>query len=239
MGSNEMYVFGGNRQKSVITQTDYPHKWAIDEAYIMGGSSDKTFDKQDIGIARLHYAEQFFDKIALKDPSKWITEDIVPVCLAALNRDIRMNEKLRGVGWGNAYVESPVEAPIYSSCMTSEASPLLWRFQNCDIENIRKRGWKCEKNKSPPSYEKGDVEKCIDYFDDALLNKDNLNSKQLEAIDVMYINDDTTTKAACYQPALLQNRGWCKLKFQPDKKVVAWGICSSSCDIKEMIASGL
>ena len=207
-------------------------------------SSNTKFDRQDIGIAKLPDNKHFFDKIGLQDANELNRARIIPICLAALNRNLGTDEILRGVGWGYAYMESPINRkrkPVYSSCMTSEASPLQWRFQNCDIKDIRKRGWKCEKDKSPPTYNKNDREKCIQFFDAAHIHKDKLESKQLKDVDVMYITDDTTddTIETCYQPALLQNRGWCKLQYQANKNVVSWGICSPSCDAKEARVSTL
>ena len=243
IGSNDISVFGGNKDLSVIKHPlELSYQWVFVEAYIMEGSSNKRFDRQDIGIAKLPILStsilpdrnRFFDKIGLKDVNELSRAQIIPICLAALNRHLGTDEIVRGVGWGNVYEESPINRqrkPVYSSCMTNEAGPFQWRFQNCDIKDIRKRGWKCEKDKSPPTYNKGDREKCIQLFDLASIHKDKLESKQLKDVDVMYITDDTIE--TCYQPALLQNRGWCKLQYQANKNVISWGICSPSCDVKE------
>ena len=238
-GSNDISVFGGNKDRSVLRAPHSSYGWELVEAYIMEGSSNTRFDRQDLGIAKLPDNKHFFDKIGLQDVSELNRAQIIPICLAALNRHLGTDEILRGVGWGDAYEESPKSRkrkPVYSTCMTSEASPLDWRFQNCDMKNIRKRGWKCEKTKSPPSYHKGDREKCMHLFIDALIHKDKLESKQLADVDVMLITDGTTTKE-CFQPTLLQKRGWCKLQYQERKDEVSWGICSPSCDFMEIQAS--
>ena len=240
-GSNDISAFGGNKDRSVLIATPSSYEWKLVEAYIMEGSSNTKFDRQDIGIAKLPDNKHFFDKIGLQDANELNRARIIPICLAALNRNLGTDEILRGVGWGYAYMESPINRkrkPVYSSCMTSEASPLQWRFQNCDIKDIRKRGWKCEKNKSPPTYNKGDQEKCFHLFNAARIHKGKLDSKQLAEVDVLLIDDDTTKiETMCFQPTLLKKRGWCKLKYQENKEVVSWGICSPSCDVKEMQAS--
>ena len=206
MGSNDISVFGGNKFNPYIegnladlfvikNPNDLSYQWAFVEAYIMEGSSNTKFDRQDIGIAKLSDGNHFFDKIGLNDVNELSRAQIIPICLAALNRPLGTDEIVRGVGWGYVYEERPInrqQKPVYSSCMTNEASPLQWRFQNCDIKDIRKRGWKCEKDKSPPTYHKNDREKCIQLFDAAHIHKDKLESKQLKDVDVMYITDDTT-----------------------------------------------
>ena len=67
-------------------------------------------------------------------------------------------------GWGQVYNEIPEHSspsehrhPIISSCMTSEASPHLWKYRNCDMQSLIKSGpfgnyLDCEKRELPPSY---------------------------------------------------------------------------------------
>ena len=79
------------------------------------------------------------------------------------------------VGWGEKYEEASEDPtrrnPILSSCMTSEASPIKWRFQNCDMafqykySSDGQKRWECEKTNPPPGYEnKKHQKRCNGYF---------------------------------------------------------------------------
>ena len=182
------------------------------------------------------------------------------------------------VGWGRKYEESPEGSPkrnpILSSCMTNEASPIQWKFQNCDMEALKKRGssmkehWECEKIKPPPGYEnQKHHQRCNGYFRKAenarrswqqaifLSNGSRLKQNNpdhlfsmLDKRHKLYIVDKRgKALETCYNPKLLSQNGWCKLKHQgsqAERKRLPWGvpqfdwgICSSSCDSKWMNVS--
>ena len=258
-GNNHIRIFGGSKSEQAMNEYGYPYQYRAEEAYIMDGSSDDEFDKQDIGVLQIPDDKLFFDRKALKKGIASINAPIIPICLAAMNHDVT-NDVLRGVGWGMVYEEAPELSgnrrnPVYSSCMTSQSSPPRWRLQNCNMKEIKKNGWECEKKKPPPSYEKGDYEKCIDYFNAAYLHENHLKGKQIKDQHVMYIKEGNVKKQTCYQPRLLQENGWCRLQSHrnPQKSVVStktirrypwylrssgasWGTCSSSCSIQHMKA---
>ena len=220
------------------------YQWRAEEAYIMKGSSVNDFDKEDVGIVQIPDVRPFFNKEELKYENILRQAFIIPVCLAALNYDIK-KEILIGIGWGIQYDEKPgringIRHSTYSSCMTSEAGPPKWRFQNCDMKEIEKNGWGCEKNELPPSYELGDSEKCQKYFREEL-HQDVIKvtgGYKIKDIDIIYsINVKKDKQLTCFNPAHLQKRGWCKLAQQEDVNEVSWGICSSNCQTKYLKAS--
>ena len=82
---------------------------------------------------------------------------ILPICLAS--KDLNLADKsMHGVGWGRAYDESPTRDktnpqssnPVYSSCMTNQMGNKDWRFQACNMDQIMKNNWSCEKKNYPP-----------------------------------------------------------------------------------------
>lgn len=263
-GSNIIYAFGGSRSTKVLlsaTDSNNPFKWKVTKAYIMEGSSEDKWDKYDIGMAiipeNLGSDKRFFDKNALMERTKLGKAKIVPICLAALNTDFK-DKTIRGVGWGSQYEESPDKIndksnrdPIISSCMTNQAGPQEWKFQNCDMQEIKKQSWECDTTHHPPGYNTPAYsKKCDDYFitfgqhEDPLQRPDLPNypkflEERLKKVDKMYIIDEGGEEETCYLPRLLSETGWCKLEYQANNKEVAWGICSPSCRTDIMKASTL
>ena len=203
-----------------MLETGYEYGWEATHAYIMEGSSPYKWDKYDIGMViipdSLPYHKRFFDvtRLSIYKTHKSILgrAKIIPVCLAAKNSNIK-NKVFRGVGWGHLYNESPANIqtrnPIYSSCMTNQASPggrweltakenqWDWRFRNCDMQWIKKRSWKCDKVRAPPDYESGEYEKCNEYFEKAGIQLDPLkvpNPMKLEKIPKNYISPSRLLK---------------------------------------------
>ena len=235
---NKINIYAGDKRKSLM-YNDKKYIWKVEKAYVMEGSSEKLWDKMDIGIALisdgLPTADRLFDNLALKEPSKLKVAKRVPVCLAAINYDVK-TKKLLGHGWGYEYKESQ---SLYSTCMSSEAGPENWRFQNCKIRGTSEV---CNKNTPPPEY---DTDKCEKYFNKAGLNEakaDSQNSpnplnlpSKVADIDVMYIDKGKDAikdiERTCYQPKNLQEHGWCYLERRSDPSLIPkpWGICSPSC----------
>ena len=243
---NDIVVMGGSsRLRDMLDDPNYQYRWTIDSAYIM--SAD--IHEHDIGIAELTDSV-FFDKNTLNNPSGLRNARIVPICLGALGTEIR-NKRVEGVGWGIMYQEAPVSIPrnpIFSSCMTSEASPHQWKFQNCDMRRMRrpqgKHKWECDKINPPPSYKNGQTLICADLFKVTENTNDKENPgythrRKINDVQKIYTvqTNDNKNVMECVNPNLLSRFGWCYLKDFPERHeeqnyqgVEAWGICSPSCD---------
>ena len=239
---NEIFVYGGS-DYSKMKEEHYKYKWTITEAYHMEGSSPKKWDGYDIGIAMIPNAfpneGRFFNKKDQVDRRKVAQADIIPVCLIDRGFDFT-GETLTGIGWGVNYNEISSNPygrdPEYSTCMTNEDSPKDSRFQNCDMKEIKKLSWECEKKVPPPNYNK---DKCKRLFEKAAtpdglsklalsvrskLKRINLDfmktfvppgaqgqlAKNLENANVMHVRDaDGNIEETCYQDPLLRDNGWC------------------------------
>ena len=183
--------------------------------------------------------KRLFDRLLLKQETELKKAKRIPACLAAKNYDAK-RKTLLGAGWGADYDQEPSTNPLYSTCMSSEAGPEDWRFQNCEI-----RGSKdiCNKNTPPPGY---DRVKCDKYFDKAVSIVDKVGKVyspnalnipyKVADIDVMYITKEKdgsqTLEHTCYQPKLLSEHGWCLLEGRNKLLGNPWGICSPSCSTK-------
>ena len=233
--------------------------WNIDKAYI----KDYDIEKHDIGILELDIKyKKFFDPDMLlyfhNVFGRFINAEIIPICLGALNLKMKLSSKteIKQLGWGIIYEEVPkaenqfVRDPIYSSCMTSQASPPTWRFQNCNMDHLKSNGWSCEKVRPPPDYKNDEERICKEYFTLAKKVKDvfdiekikTLEETRLKNVDLIWVNrkDYITgmlTQEKCYNPALLSTFGWCYLAdYEELHKQTnwpgphAWGICSPSCN---------
>ena len=238
------------------------YKWNIDNAHI----KDNDVDKHDIGILELEnkYGHKFFEPTALLSLIQQQQAKIIPICLGALNLNTKINSstEINQLGWGRIYEESPLlytRDPIYSSCMTSKASPLPWRFQNCDMERLKvwrpNKKWECEKTQPPPDYEKDQLERCQKYFklaekvEDNLVVGKTLSETILKKVDHIGVNKGSndrnvfTKQEICYNPKLLSTFGWCYLRDFKGKKHWkgrdAWGICSPSCESMQVSNSNI
>ena len=212
----------------------------------------------------------FFDQTKLtsdiKVDSELKQEKIIPICLGALNLDKHFNAEteVKQLGWGVIYEESPepkdnggIRDPIYSSCMTGQASHYTWRFQNCDMKKMKKSfkkktTWACEKTLPPPDYRKGQAKICKDYIntantmENALDRATTLSETRLKDVDIIYVNEGNGRTEECFNTKLLSEFGWCYLKDFKEKhdKIyawkkgwkndAAWGICSPSCNVQYM-----
>ena len=268
---NTVSVAGGSNSAKVLDNPDWQFYWDIKTAYI----KDNDVSKHDIGILELDgkYTHKFFDPDVLIYHIQQEKAEIIPICLGAVNLDTKINSStiINQLGWGLIYEESPADritdyqlaltarSPIYSTCMTSQASPLPWRFQNCDMQRLKVLGqngkykWECEKNKPPPDYKDGKAQRCEGYFDMAGKVKDKLDRLEektlsetiLKNVDLIHVNrgaDANDEKVflkqdKCYNPNLLSTFGWCYLRDFKDrlwKGGDAWGICSPSCDYMQV-----
>ena len=269
---NQIVAYGGNDYSKMI-RSGYRYKWNIMEAYYMDDSSLTKWPSYDVGIAiipnTLPIEERFFNKKLHRNRMLVEQAHIIPVCL--IDRGFDFTEKtLTGIGWGINYEEKPISDdpnarnPIYSTCMTNEDSPIGSRFQNCDMKEIKKRSWECEKKEQPPNYNK---DKCQKLFEKAA-TQDTLTKLDSEApstskrrkidysksfnppgaqghlpevlgnANVMYVKDPNgKIVETCYQETLLKDIGWCFIpsSSQPQK----WGFCSRSCSELLMKASTL
>ena len=258
--SNQMTVYGGSDKWSeLMKSTEYT--WKMDFAYVMNSNMDIS----DIGIAGLDAKnkKKFFKKNELLNKNNLKTSKIVPLCLGkeGLERDITYKDLIKGAGWGYTYQEAPPASPsgqrkpIFSSCMTSQASPDMWRFQNCNLDKLDPN-FECIKKKDPPDYKPGQKKKCEKIFKEAkkIKDKDPLFKtikEKLSKVDKIYLSDtlnkdekfdDLKDPEVCYNPKKLSTNGWCYLKDYPEKWEAqsrgetwtreAWGVCSPSCDTK-------
>ena len=229
---NEITVYGGSYKESEMMSANYQYSWIMDFAYIMG-----DFETYDVGIAGInpHNKKFFKTEEVFKDLKK---SKIVPLCLGKESLDIT-NKDVKGAGWGVEYIEIPEvkpRKPMYSSCMTSQASPDMWRFQNCDpgrlVPNLPgSKNLECFKKIDPPDYKSGQKQKCEKIFNDAQNVKDeqtpsNTIKDKVAKIDKIYLSstldpnerfDDLKDPEICYNPELLSNNGWCYLKDFPEK----------------------
>ena len=243
---NYIEVMGGSNHLSVMTDNpNYRYRWTIDFGYIM--SSDPFED--DFGILEIT-DEVFFNTSTLMDPSALPNARIVPICLGAIGTDIK-NKDVQSAGWGRMYDEAPKSNPRnpeFSSCMTTQASPKNWKFQNCDMQRMKRgNNFKCDKTNPPPGYQQEQLETCRRLFmipdsehGKAALTK--ITKEKIKNVEKVYHMDmqDTTKLLTCVNPKILQTFGWCYLKDYPEKHEdknwsgEAWGICSPSCDSKLM-----
>ena len=243
---NEITVYGGSKS---VENFSFEKAWAIDEAYTVTDIWHTSALSADIGILVLSSKvgrskeDLFFDKARLMDKNELGRALVVPICLTSVDNANIQRKTLRGVGWGVQYDESPEKEPghlrktIYSSCMTSAASPFFSRYQNCDMEKIEQNGWQCETFIKHPGYDK----KCVYYRNLLESNRHTMPSfaweKWLDS-DIMYIIDSNKKKTTCYSPYSqyeenpgLVKPGWCHLQ---DGAVGHWGMCSKSCSEKLM-----
>ena len=252
-GKNEIKVAGGGYENKwidlFIMPDEYEYSWDIDEAYAYSVDLDtNNVIAADIGIVglKLNSPEVFFQKSLLAVPSSLRTARIIPLCLGMAELDLA-NKKITGVGWGLIYDEAPYinkpkpRDPIYSSCMTSQASPHQWRFQNCDMRKMKNPTtglYKCDQINDPPDYTPGKAQRCLEIFQ-KISNNDVFDGRPLkdimEEVDLYKYKEDITQDATeCYNPNLLKKHGWCYLKAFPEDPSnpgrEAYGICSPSCD---------
>ena len=253
-GKNTITVAGGSNSAKALDDMKMGKgrlKWNINAAYIMNDDNDKSID---VGIAELKRPDTFFNprfvtgKLgAVLKESEILNAPIVPICLGSskLNEKVDMTDiEIKGVGWGNNYEEMTLDSyikgirdPVYSSCMTNQASPNSWRFQNCDMKRMKqplkmnfKNTWACEKIQAPPEYEVGQEERCKKYFSEfkkMIHGKGptiNLPDRILDDIDVINIDETNSgdklgsnIKETCYNPEQLSKSGWCYLKNSPEK----------------------
>ena len=262
IGKNEISVFAGSKSLNAMGYSDAinegSHQWNMDRAYLMDGFNHPQYrtniDRFDVGIL-ITTNKQLFNPELLNQKNELGRADIVPVCLAAVSTPLG-DKKLKLLGWGIRYEERPGKGglftkrdPILSSCMTNQAGPLQWRFQNCHMKKMKKgklfKSWSCETKKPPPSYTTLEEQKCEDYFSEAIKSQNQLGvpSSLIEEQDQLHFTaTDDTIVSTCYNPDLLKKRGWCKLfeaeGFNRGKQ--PWGICSSSCNktiIKVLISA--
>ena len=259
-GKNIVFVAGGSNLASELDSDTWSSSWSINNAYI----KDDDPEKHDIGILELDskYPHKFFNPSLLAFRIFQKKAKIVPICLGALNVDKRIDSstEIIQLGWGFRYEESPrdpkkVRDPIYSSCMTSQASPIAWRFQNCDMKKLQvldqngQSKWECIKNRPPPEYDPRQEQRCEDYFNEAENVEDELNEGKtlsetwLKDVDRINVNPGINDKGVfmkqdqCYNPKLLRTFGWCYLSDFKEKRWkggTAWGICSPSCQFMQV-----
>ena len=233
---NKITLWGGYMDTEILL--DSKNEFKIKKALIYDNPQRNW---ADIGI--LFTKKLLFDRKKLLKLSEDSKPLILPICLAS--KDLNLADKsMHGVGWGRAYDESPTRDktnpqssnPVYSSCMTNQMGNKDWRFQACNMDQIMKNNWSCEKKNYPPTNVRDYWNECQKLFGQAqnfFQQTDKSNIEYMKKVDKIIVSyeDDPTKKTVCYSEKLFKDKGWCEvhqvdLKTNPN----AWGFCSSSCN---------
>ena len=247
VGVNEIKVYGGSKDTRVFQSSmNKEYTFSVKTAFIMDDPKNDNFiGTTDIGI--LITDSPLFNKVQVaKSLLTDATPPILPICLAA--EDINFDEQdLYGVGWGWTYDESPKgetnRDPYYSTCMTNEVGKARWRFKHCNMKQIQKLKWSCEKNELPPDINKADLDRCKKYFDSArqiFQGTDKSNINFMDRINKIFVYEgkpgpeeryysDSQKKLVCYSEKEFTETGWCEVRGHSSSNG-AWGFCSPSCN---------
>ena len=238
-GFNEINVYGGYMSIDKLESAENrKHSFIILYAFVKDVDVNNlhtgtAFVKSDIAI--LISDRAFFEKSKLIDTMPLERPPMLPICLAAKDSNFN-NEKIMGVGWGLIYDESPGDDPsvdpIYSSCMTDEVGPKKWRFEHCDIQQLKKNNWSCEKTRYPDEVEKL-RSMCKNVFEEVKRLHEGIEIGNIDRLDKIHIyeNDRNQPIYICYNEKNLSEKGWCMVNgVDPLKNPGAWGFCSPSCD---------
>ena len=179
--------------------------------------------------------------------AKWKNK-IGPICLSAANSDLTQDEIVM-VGWGKQYSE--IKSSVHGirnpkkylhSCTTNQFGPLEYRFQHCDVSDMKSHQWTCgmeEKQgikKWPPSYDDKLCSKFEEQAEEAIIQA--ASNAGLDVLDKWKteVNQFEIGKKSgmgiykveniCYRKRMFQERGWCFVKRSGN----AWGFCDYSCD---------
>ena len=134
--------------------------------------------------------------------------------------------------------EDPTVDPIYSSCMTDEVGPEKWRFEHCDIQQLKKNNWSCEKTRYPDEVENLSLRSlgskvlrsmCKNVFDRVKRLHEGIEIENIDRVDKIHIYDGDPHQPIyiCYNEINLSEKGWCMVHgADPLKNPGAWGFCS-------------
>ena len=222
------------------------YKYPVQHAYVMDGPKHAFSEGIDIGIIELQATKPFFDETALKTNLKLQDEaSVLPICLAAENYEF-VHSSIYSVGWGSRYDELPEENAntrrnaLFSSCMTNEVGKEEWKFQACDMAQIRKLGWSCNNKQLPPDMTEAEVVQCDKYFSNAEKSLASTHIGAMKRVDKIYITKSNDEKIVCYRKRYFSEIGWCHVAGHYGKASAnahgwiknkgAWGFCSPSCN---------
>ena len=244
----KLQFHGGSKDRSLLLAL-CADCWAhpSEKAFIMDDPKDEVFSgTTDVGLI-ISYLP-LFDKEELKTTlSIDYKPPVLPICLAAQDFDFT-DQDLHGVGWGWTYDESPKDTPIrdpyYSTCMTNEIGKEEWRFKACNMEQIQKLQWSCEKYELPPDITQELLVRCRRYFVGArrmFHGTDKSNIRFIDRVNKIFVYEgkglrgasDTRTKLVCYNEEEFTKRGWCEVRGHSSSNG-AWGFCSPSCNQQVM-----
>ena len=251
-GYNQIRVYGGSKDRTVLeSKLNKANTFNVERALLLdtisNPNTDHWYDKFDVGI--LITARALFDRNYLRRSldifqlANSYRPPILPICLA--NKDYDFDgQEVHGVGWGMRYHEYPIDSvprdPYYSSCMTNEIGNEKWRFQACDMNQIQKLGWSCQKRELPPDITPTEYHKCRRYFKRArklFQETDKSNLVFMDKVRKIFVYEEKllsgemnpNKKLVCYKKEEFIERGWCDVKGQSKSKL-AWGFCSPSCN---------
>ena len=240
-GYNEIYVYGGEMDKTKYTITpsmEIHNQFKIEKAYAKNRLDNLRWDgKHDVGV--LVTNKLLFDKEKLKkNINPFDKPPILPICLAGKTSEL-VDEKIQGVGWGLKYDASPdPKDPHISSCMTNEVGPPKWRFHNCNMQEIKKNNWSCEKQELPRSIPSEDRKRCKAFFSEARQKVEASKIEFMDNVDKIIIksaNKPNEILLTCYNKAQFTDNGWCIVHNKdPNVDQDAWGFCSPSCNTNLM-----
>ena len=233
-GKNEITVYGGSKDRTAVqSPLNYRNIHPAEAAFIMDDPQNDNFlATTDIGIVISQ--RPLFDPDQLK-MSLLINDKppILPICMAVKDLDFT-NQDLHGVGWGLTYDESQEgkrpRNPYYSSCMTNELGKEEWRFKACNMEQIQRLHWSCEKNTLPTDINT-DFLRCRKYFEGARRIFHNpMFRKFMDRVNKIFVYEGSSRKKlVCYNEREFTKRGWCEIQGHSSSKG-AWGFCSPSCN---------
>ena len=241
LGRNDIKVSGGSRDR---THTSFKQLGDITEAYVIETSEETFMKDYDIGMAITTKSKPFSNKADFEGPAEKVRKNlykasVIPICIAARTEDTALDTKdLKLVGWGPRYTETPTpippntRSPLYSSCVTNEIGKNEWKFKACDMQELQKTRWLCERAPKYPSnypYNKCKgyfikAEECVKKSLDPVLNK-----KALDKADKIIVTDSKGNDEECYKETHFKDMGWCKVQGLQSKEPGAWGFCSPSC----------
>ena len=251
-GYNQIRVYGGSKDtKVLLSKSNKANRFSVERAILWDTISDpKTevfLEKPDVGI--LFTARPLFDRdyllktLNIFQLANDYRPPILPICLG--KEDYNFDDQdLHGVGWGMTYHEYPKESnprdPFYSSCMTNEIGKEKWRFKACNMKQIQKLNWSCQKTELPPNISPEEYLRCRKYFKTArrmFQQTDKSNLQFFDRVRKIFVykgkapkkNFDSKKRLVCYKKQEFTERGWCEVRGHSKSKN-AWGFCSPSCN---------
>ena len=213
----------------------------ITEAYVFGDNFKS--EDPDVGL--------IITKLKINMQGAYPQEYVLPICLPIIKARLKW-KKVTMVGWGTMFDHDmmklpPSEAgPVHnasnSSCMSNQAGDLDYRFQFCDLDEIVKNNYECNK-KFPPNQPDENKQRCPIFWEQAREYTDRFGEAtqlEFEEADQIHIltsspsSNKQLNEIVCYKEDYYLNNGWCTTKigrYKQEYRKKGWGICSESCKL--------